>query len=146
MANYIRQRPPSWYWAVAVVLTLWALMGCWALYMYLKLGATMSPTPDAWDRAYDAAIPVWFTPVYFVSILGGLLGSIALLMRSKYAHPLFIASLVGVVIQFGYSFLGTDLIAHKGAAATIPFPLFIAAVAIFQIWFAVFAKRRGWIV
>jgi hypothetical protein len=145
MAAYIRQKPPSWFWALAVVLLLWGLGGCFALYLHVTLGAAMTPTPDAWERAYDAALPVWFTPVYFVSIFGGVFGAVALLMRSKLAHPFFIASLAGVIVQFGYVFLGTDLIAHKGAAATVPFPLFVAAVAAFQIWFAVYAKRRGWI-
>lgn len=145
MAAYIRQKPPSWFWAVAAVLTLWALMGCAALYGYLTLGATMNPHPDAWERAYDAALPSWYTPVYFVSILGGLLGSIALLARSRVARLLYIASLAGVIVQFGYAFLATDLMAHKGAAATVPFPLLIAAICVFQIGFAGYARRRGWI-
>lgn len=145
MAAYIRQKPPGWFWLVALVLTLWGLMGCFALYLHITVGPKMDPHPTEWDIAYYKALPAWFTAVYCVSIFGGLLGSIALLMRSKLAHPLYIASLAGVIVQFGYVFLATDLIAHKGAAATVPFPLFIAVVAAFQIWFAVYAKRRGWI-
>jgi hypothetical protein len=145
MAAYIRQKPPGWFWLVAVVLTLWGLMGCFALYLHITVGPKMDPHPTEWDIAYYKALPAWFTPVYCVSIFGGLFGSVALLMRSKLAHPFYIASLAGVIVQFGYVFLATDLIAHKGAAATVPFPLFIAVVAAFQIWFAVYAKRRGWI-
>jgi len=146
MTAYIRQRPPSWYWAVASLLLLWGLMGCGALYAHVTLGAAMTATPDAWERAYDAALPVWFTPVYFVAIFGGVFGSIALLIRSKYAHAFYIASLAAVIVQFGYCFALTDMIAHKGVAGSVPFPLFIAAVAVFQIWFAAYARRRGWIV
>ena len=145
MAAYIRQKPPSWYWALAIVLLLWGVAGCVALYVHVAYGPSIDPAATDWDRAYYAALPVWFTPIYFVSIFGGLLGAIALLMRSKWAHPLFIASLVGVIVQFGYVFLATDLIAHKGAMGTVPFPAFIAVIAVFQIWFAVYAKRRGWI-
>ncbi|MES2442456.1 MAG: hypothetical protein V4574_06465 [Pseudomonadota bacterium] len=145
MAAYIRQKPPTWFWIVAVVLTLWGLMGCFALYLHITVGPRMDPKATEWDIAYYNALPFWFLGVYFVSIFGGLFGSIALLMRSKQAHPLFVASLAGVIVQFGYVFLATGLIAHKGAMATMPFPLFIAAVAVFQIWFSVYAKRRGWI-
>jgi hypothetical protein len=120
-------------------------MGCVALYFHVTLGPKMDPHPTDWDIAYYKALPAWFTPVYFVSIFGGLLGAVALLMRSRLAHLLFIASLAGVIVQFGYVFLATGLIAHKGAAATVPFPLIIAAVAVFQIWFAAHARRRGWI-
>ena len=72
-------------------------------------------------------------------------GAIALLMRSRQAMRLYVLSLVGVVIQFGYVFVGTDLVAHKGAAATVPFPMFIALMACVQIVLARFAAKRGWV-
>ncbi|MDV3457592.1 hypothetical protein RZN05_11405 [Sphingomonas sp. HF-S4] len=145
MATYLRQRPPGWFIAVAVVLVLWGLLGCAAFYMHVTLGAAMDPAATDWDRAYYAALPGWFDPVYAAAVGGGLLGSIALLLRSKFASLLYIVSLVAVIVQFGYVFLGTDMIAHKGAAITLPFPLFIAAVAVFQLWLTQFAGRRGWI-
>jgi hypothetical protein len=145
VATYLRQRPPGWFYIVAVVLVLWGLLGCMAFYMHVTLGAAMDPAATDWDRAYYAALPGWFDPVYAVAVGAGLLGALALLFRSKFALPLFIVSLAAVIVQFGYVFLGTDMLAHKGAAITVPFPLFIAAVAVFQIWFAQVSGRRGWI-
>jgi hypothetical protein len=58
---------------------------------------------------------------------------------------LYIVSLVAVVIQFGHVFMRTDLLAHKGAAATLPFPLFIALMACLQIVVARMAAKRGWV-
>ena len=145
MATYLRQRPPGWFIAVAIILALWGALGCIAFYMHVKLGPSVDPTATDWDRAYYAALPGWFNPVYAAAVFGGLLGSLALLFRSKFALPLFVISLAAVVIQFGYVFFGTDILAHKGAAMTVPFPVFIAAVAVFQIWLARFARHRGWI-
>ena len=54
-------------------------------------------------------------------MLPALAGAIALWRRSRHALPLYVLSLVGVVIQFGFVFAGTGLLAHKGAAATVPF-------------------------
>lgn len=145
MASYVRQKPPSWFVAIAILLVLWGLAGCASFYFHVTYGADMDPKATDWDRAFFAALPGWLNIVYAVAVGGGLLGSIALLMRSKLATLLYILSLIAVIVQFGYVLGATDLIAHKGAAATVPFPLFIAVVAVFQVWFAKRAERRGWI-
>ena len=93
------------------------MLGCIAFYMHVKLGPGVDPNATDWDRAYYAALPGWFTAVYAAAVGGGLLGSLALLFRSKLALPLFVISLVAVIVQFGYVFAGTDMLAHKGAAA-----------------------------
>ena len=89
--------------------------------------------------------PAWYNWVYAAAVGTGLLGGIALLSRSSVARTLFIVSLVAVVIQFGYSFAATDLIAHKGAAATVPFPAVHRRDRGVGVWFAGYATRRGWI-
>jgi hypothetical protein len=139
------QKPPVWYWIVSALFLVWGLMGCFSLYLFVTVGPTMNPDPGEWDRAYAAAIPGWYVWIYVVAVGGGTLGALALLARSRFARPLFIASIIGVVIQFGYAFLATDLIAHKGAAATIPFPLVIFVIAAVELWFAGVAQRRGWL-
>jgi hypothetical protein len=138
-------KPPAWFWIVTILLVLWGAMGCWAWYMQVTLGAAAMGPVDDWSRSYFAALPRWYNYVYAVSVFGGLLGALALLLKERRSIILFWISLVGVVVMFGYAFAATDLIAHKGAAQTIPFPAFIAAVAIFQIWFAKMAARKGWI-
>jgi hypothetical protein len=66
-------------------------------------------------------------------------------MRSRQAVMLYVLSLIGVVIQFGYLCVGADLSAHKGVAATVPFPMFIALMGCVQIVLARFAAKRGWV-
>ena len=58
---------------------------------------------------------------------------------------MLIVSLIAIVVQFGYLFATTDIIAHKGFAMTVPFPVFIVVVAMFALWFAGLAERRGWV-
>ena len=93
--------------------------------------------------AYFHAPPAWFAWDYALATLAALAGAVALLMRSRISVPLYALSLVGVVIQFGYVFAGTDLLAHKGAAATVPFPLFIALMGVVQIVLARMAAKAG---
>ncbi|MCW3836279.1 hypothetical protein ACFQ1E_11370 [Sphingomonas canadensis] len=145
MSADFRPSPPRWFVAVAAALLLWGMTGCMMFYLHIAFGPAMDPQATDWDRAYYAALPGWFTPVYAVAVVGALLGSLALLLRSRWAVPLYVLSLAGVVIQFGYVLLGTGLIAHKGAMTVVPLPLVIVAVAGFQLWLARRAAARGWI-
>lgn len=141
---YLRQRPTTSFWAVAILLTLWNAFGCYAWYLQWTLGAeAMGPASDYERQLYDA-LPGWYNGVYAVAVGAGLIGSLALLGRSAASRWLFVLSLVGIAVMFGYFFAATDVIAVKGAAATLPFPILVALIAIFSIWFAGYAMRRGW--
>lgn len=136
---------PRWFVAVAVVLLLWAIAGVASFAGHAFAGEKMAAQQGAWDLAFYRALPSWFAWDYAIATLAALAGAIALLMRSRLAVVLYGVSLVAVVIQFGYVFLGTDLLAHKGAAATVPFPAFIAIMGVVQIAVAQLAARRGWV-
>jgi len=140
-----KSKVPVWYWIVAIVLVLWEAMGCYACILQIRLGAAAMGSVDDWSLKYYAALPIWYNWVYAVATFGGLLGGLALLLRDKRAPMFFWISLVAIIVMFGYAFAATDLIAHKGLDRVLPFPLFIAAVSVFSIWFARIAARRGWI-
>lgn len=136
---------PGWFTAAISLSLLWSIAGVAAFAGHVWAGEKMAAEQGAWDLAFFRALPAWFAWDYGVATLGSLAGSLALFMRSKWAAALFVVSLVAVVIQFGYVFVGTDLITHKGAAATVPFPAFIALMAVAQIALARMAARRGWV-
>jgi hypothetical protein len=145
MAITGRARPPLWFWIVGILLLLWGLAGCAACIQQFRLGAeAMGPATD-YDRALYASLPAWYNWVYAIATFGGLLGSLLLLARSSTARLLYIVSLVAVVVQFGWLFATSDIVAQKGAATVLPFPIGIALIALFEVWFAGFAARRGWI-
>ncbi len=144
MENAISKRP-VWFVAVAIILLLWAVAGVASFGAHVFVGEKMAAEQGAWDLDYYRALPSWFAWDYALATLAALAGAIALLMRSRQAVMLYVLSLIGVVIQFGYVFVGTDLLAHKGAAATVPFPVFIALMGCVQIVLARFAAKRGWV-
>ena len=137
---------PGWFIAVSVFLLLWAIAGVASLAGHVVVGEKLAAEQGAWDLAYYRALPAWFAWDYAIATLAALLGAVALLMRSRWAVVLYVVSLVAVVIQFGYVFMGTDLLPHKGAAATMPFPALIALMGAVQIAVARMAARRGWVV
>ena len=138
-------KPPVGYWIVAIVLLLWEAMGCFACILQIRSGpAAMGPVDD-WSAKYYDALPVWYNGVYVVATFGALLGGVGLLLRAKWAAPLYWISLSALVVMFGYAFAATDLIAHKGLAKVLPFPLFIAAVGLFSIGFTGYAAKKRWL-
>ncbi|HWK36499.1 hypothetical protein [Sphingomonas sp.] len=144
MATYLRQRPPTWFAPAALLFAAWGVIGCYACFTQFKMGAdAMGPASD-YDRALYAALPGWYNYVYAVAVGSALAGAVALLRRSAMARPLFILSLIAVVVQFGYLFATTDLIAQKGASV-LAFPAFILVVALLAVRLAGVARRRGWI-
>ena len=66
-----------------------------------------------------------------------------MVLRNKWTGLLFWVSFVAIIVMFGYAFAATDLVAHKGWGQVLPFPLFIAGVGGFSIWFAGFCTKKG---
>jgi hypothetical protein len=138
-----KAKAPLWFWIVSILLVLWEVMGCFACVQQIRLGAAAMGPVDDWSLRYYAALPAWYNWDYLVATFGGLLGGLALLLRDRRAILLFGISFVAIIVMFGYAFVATDLIAHKGLGQVLPFPLFIAAAGAFSIWFARLAVRRG---
>lgn len=143
ISRFVR-RPPAWFIVLAVLLVLWGLAGCASLYMHLTLGADMGPNATDWDRRYYASLPVWIDMVYSLAVGAGLAGAIGLLLKRRIATTFSAIAVIAVIIQFGWIFIATDMIAAKGVWTTY-FPATILLVQLFQLWIARRAKRRGWL-
>ena len=135
---------PGWFMIVVALLLLWGAAGIFACVQQFRLGAeAMGPATD-YDRALHARLPVWYNAVYAVAVGTGFLAAVALLLRSVLAIPLAAISLLAVVVQFGWLFATTDIIAVKGIWVAY-FPAVILAVAVFALFFARQARARRWI-
>jgi hypothetical protein len=143
MAAIGSRRAPGYFWAAAGMLTAWGALGCYACLQQLLHGAeAMGPASD-YDLQLYASLPSWYDGVYAIAVVSGLLGGIALLMRSSLARMLFGMSLMAVVVQFGWLFATTDIVAVKGAVAVVTFPSVIVAVTLFAIWYAGLPSGAG---
>lgn len=140
-----RRKPPLWFWVVVVLLLLWEVAGVSAFYAHVSIDAAALAAMPAYDRQLYLDLPTWYNWVFAFAVWPALLGSLAMVLRSRFARPLFLVSLVAVIVQFGWLFGGTDLIAVKGALATVPFPFVIFVLAVVQVWLAGVAIKRGWL-
>ena len=144
MAETTRVKAPGWFWLVAILFLLWGLAGGFACYMQLTMTPEdLAKLPATQQDAWAAMTPLPKI-AYVVAVSAGLLGAILLLMRSALARLLFMLSLIGVVIQFGW-FFGPYAGLQKLGASSAAFPAFIVAMALIEIWFTGFCAKRGWL-
>jgi hypothetical protein len=138
-------KPPRSYWVVAVLALAWMLLGVVAWTFDLMTDEQAVAGMSEPQRQLYAARPGWLFGVYAVAIFSGLLGAVGLLMRKRWAVMLLTLSLVAIVIQFGYTFLGMNAIGLLGPGEALPFPLVIFAIGVALLWFASRSRRSGYI-
>lgn len=131
-------------WLVATVALIWNLLGV----MSYLMTVTMSPQalealPEA-ERALYQNLPAWVTGSHAVAVFSGLLGSVMLLLRRAWAQPLFVLSLLAVLLQMGYALFISPLLQVSGAQGAV-LPVLVILIAGYLVWYAGFAKARGWL-
>lgn len=129
---------PKWFVATAVFALLWNLLGCVAFVSDLRLSPEdIAALPEAQRALYDAR-PGWAVVSTAVAVFGGLLGCIGLLMRKRWALPVLVASLVGILVQdFGLFVLA------GGATLAGPTAVVLQGVVLLVGIGLVFLSRRG---
>ena len=134
---------PKWYLPVTIAALLWNLIGCAAFFQDLMLTPGDIAKLPADAQALYAARPGWSVVATAVAVLGGALGCLGLIMRRRWATPVLIASLVGLILQ------DVSLFAMSGEAAVPPsaFGLqgLVLLIAIGLVLLARRATARGWL-
>jgi hypothetical protein len=138
-------KAPTWYYVVAGVLTLWALIGCYSYLAQVMMSAADLAALPAAQRDMIAALPSWITALYAIAVWSALAGAICLVLRRKFARSAYIVSLVAIIIQFGWTLTALPIIQTMGFAEAAGFPIFIAVVGAVSVWFAGKAKMNGWL-
>lgn len=137
-------KPPRWFFVVAVIALLWNLLGCLAFAMDLSLSAAdVARMPESQQTLYNARAS-WAVAATALGVLGGALGCIALLLRREWALPLFVVSLVGIVVQDFGLFVVVDGAKLAGMTAVVLQGL-VLLIAIGLIVLAHRSIARGWL-
>ena len=140
MAENVSKGSMPWYfWAVGGVALLWNGLG-----VILWSGTSLAPDtfldgmPPA-HRAYVGGLPWWSTITWGLGVVGGLAGSILLLLRSGRAAAVLAASLFGAVVNTLVYVTNPPPEGFFNPGLTG----FIIGFALFLFWFAGFCNRRG---
>ena len=137
-------KAPVWFWVVSVVALLWYLMDTSAFFMRLFMTeADITSMPENQQHLYRD-MPLWVNIVFAGEVFGGMLGSIALLLRKQWALPLFVISILGTLAQTSNIWFLTDAISAMGASAIVmPLVAIIIGAAMFVL--AKFAISKRWL-
>ena len=137
------QRPAS-FWIIAVLAVLWNLVGLASFYYHLSVTPADVASWPAEQQTIFAAMPRWLFVPFAIATIGGLVGSLGLLWRRRWAVPTLLLSLLAIVVQFVSNYLTTPLWSLMGVRGAL-FPLCIALVGLFLWWYARRAAARGWL-
>jgi hypothetical protein len=91
--------PPKWFTPVAILALIWNLLGASAYLMDVTISAEAVAEMGEAQRAMYASRPAWFVVAYASAVWFGVAGSLALLRRKRWAKPLFVISLLGLIAQ-----------------------------------------------
>ena len=135
---------PVWFRVVAVLALLWNLFGLLMFWQNLVMTPEqIAALPDA-KRQITLARPGWTFIPFGISTVAGVIGSAGLLLRKRWAAPLLLLSLLGVVVLFAAMYAVTPVWALTGARGAV-FPIVLALIAAFLWVYARKAAVRGWL-
>ena len=130
-------------WIVGIVALLWNSMGAFDYTMTETRNAAYlsSFTPE--QLAFFDGFPKWTIATWALSVWGGVLGSVALLLRRRWATPVFAMSLATMMLTFFHNFVLADGLSVMGGAAGLVFTAVIVVVAMALLAYSRALARRG---
>jgi len=134
-------RPPGWFWLGAIALLAWNIIGLVALLFdpMLGLGHMAKLPPD--QQALYAARPVYAFVGFVLATVAGTAGAAALLLlRPAIAAPLFVLSLIGLMLQNAWLFAQPDRLTGE----VVGFVGLVALTILIALWLCRVARQRGW--
>lgn len=135
---------PKWYTPVAVLALLWNLIGCAAYLSDVMMTSEAVAQLPAEQQALYAARPTWAVAATATAVWAGALGSLGLVMRKRWAMPLLLASLAGIVVQDVGLFVLTGA-AAQADPSVYPLQGLVLVIGIALVQLARKASSAGWL-
>ena len=135
-------RPHLSFWLIGALALIWNLLG--AINFIMQMNPEVVASMGEEHRVLIEGRPLWGTIAFGVAAFGGTIGCILLIMRKALAVWLFVASLLGIMIQLAPNFKLADEVRMTafGIFMMMVLPLLVAA---FLAWYANQTHSKGWI-
>ncbi len=134
---------PTWFWIASSAALVWNLMGVMAFVAQMMMTPeTLQQLPQA-ERDIYANTPVWANIAFACAVIGGALGSVALLIKKTWALYLFVLSFAGICTQMFHVFFISNSFEVFGPGGMI-MPIMVVIVAVALIWLSKNAASNNW--
>ncbi|SEA03093.1 hypothetical protein SAMN05443667_101672 [Flavobacterium gillisiae] len=135
---------PKWFWAVAIFSLLWNLMGVSSFYLQVSMTGEALKTLSLAEQELYNSYPLWTFIAFAFAVFGGIIGSVGLLMKKKWAKPAFIISLLAIIPQMIQNLFFTNAREVYGPGTEV-MPILVIIFGVFLVWFSTFGIRKGWL-
>jgi ribose/xylose/arabinose/galactoside ABC-type transport system permease subunit len=98
-------RTPMHVWIVGVLALLWNSIGAFDYVMTQTRNPQYMAAFTPQQLEYFYGFPAWVVAAWAIAVWGGVIGAVLLLLRRRLAVPVFLASLVAMVITTVHNFL-----------------------------------------
>ena len=146
MQQAVSARSPAHLWIVGILALLWNAFGCVDYVMsrmhnagYLK--AMMPDVDPATVYGFMDSMPLYASAGWGLGVWGGLLGTVLLLLRSRYAVHAYVVSLIGMVLSFGWQLFVAANVPAGMDSPVIPAVIFV--IGLFLLGYARSMENRG---
>ena len=137
MTNVTSQKPPMWFLVISIIALIWNLLGVFAyIGQSMMTDEVLEQLPKAEQEMY-ANLPSWYIGAFAIAVFVGAIGSLALVIRKKWAFHVLLISLIAALVQMYYL-----VFVLKMANAMTPM---IVIVGMALVWLANHATKKGWI-
>lgn len=140
----MQQPAPKWFLLLAILAVVWNLFGCAAIVSDLTLTPEDIKQMTAAQQELYASRPAWAVGASLVAVFGGAIGSVLLTLRKRYAMPVLLASLVGLLAQDLGLFVLSPVANLVPKEAKILQGM-VLLIAVGLVGLAQLAKKRKWI-
>jgi len=128
---------------VGILGGLWSSIGVISFMLtQMNVEAVMSQFPPQ-QRAYFESFPLWAIAFWAIGVFGGVIGCLLLLLKSRLAFPVLLASALGATVSnLGGLFLlgGMEVMRETGGVGFSAVPIVFGA---FMEYYALAMKKKG---
>jgi len=138
-------KPNTMYWIIGVIALIWNSIGAFMYLSYSFMTEELLKIFPVEQQELYSNVPSWEIAAWAVGVWFGLLASICLLIKKKWAYPLFLISFLGVIVSTVYNLFisGATEILDVFNAWILPILIFVLA-----IYFIQHSKKsiaKGWL-
>ena len=145
MGNSATQKPSVLFWIIAAIAVIWNAMGVnQYLQQAYQTDAFKAMYPDENVLEMVLNTPSWVMAAFAIAVFFGFLASVLLILRKKWATPLYLISLIAIIVQMIHNVFLSDSIEVLGAIAII-MPIMILVLGVFLYFYSKNATAKGWI-